>query len=89
MHNVMHTYQSDVRELRVVKELDNGSRTCSPREQNQVSCIECLLNTAIGDSCDLRWRPDTFTVCVGGRRMYIHTFGTITLVLEIPHLFII
>lgn len=75
MHGIVHhkilynllelhtqTYQSHVRELRVVKKLDDSSRTCRSGKQDQISCIESLLNTTVGHSGDLGWRTDAFTV---------------------------
>lgn len=58
------TYQSNVRELRVVKELDDSPRAGRTRKQDQIARVECVHNTTVWYCRYLRRRTDTPTVCV-------------------------
>jgi hypothetical protein len=53
---ILHaTYQSNMRELWVIKEFDDGPRAGGTRKQDQVSRVERVHNTAVRHRRYLRW----------------------------------
>ena len=56
------THDSNMRELGIIKEFDDGSRVSSTGQQNDVSRVECASNGIQGNNCYLWWRTNPLTV---------------------------